>query len=75
MVGIDEEVKLLREQESRKPKNDSRSATSRKRTRNAKRLEKSKKYAYYQKLYCRDKKKLVAKILDGESSDVKPPDM
>nr|ACV95459.1 reverse transcriptase/endonuclease [Adineta vaga] len=76
MRGIEEDVKAIRDKELQKPTRSAPSSTSSgKSTRNAKRLEKLKKYGYYQHLYYNNKKKLVAEILDGETSGAKPPPM
>lgn len=74
MCGINEAIKTFREKHPANRKREKPQTTENKKPiRNAKRYESSRQHGYYQRLFYKNEKKLVAELLDGESSHVTPP--
>lgn len=71
MSGIDEAIKTFREKHPPNKKHGKTTMTKNKKPiKNAKRYESARMHGYYQRLFYRNEKRLVAELLDGESSNV-----
>jgi hypothetical protein len=75
LTGIQEAISRVREKSTKNSRTKARTSRLEKPINNARRLEKSNKLAYYQRLYDHDKAKLVSEVFDGVASNIEPPPM